>query len=161
IIHRDVKPSNLFLADTPKGPRLKLLDFGISKMLSLADWERTATVTESHALLGSPRYTSPEQLKNPSNVDERTDIWALGVTMYYPLTREHPFEGESLADLLVSVMWKPPILPSSRGRDVSAAMLQVLSRCLERSLSSRFQDVGEVAAALAPLASPEWAQHAS
>src|SRR5262249_26346683 len=151
----DVKPSNLFVLAGAE-PRLKVLDFGISRMTSLVEWEKTSTVTDSHALLGTPQYSSPEQLKNPSDVDGRADVWSLGVTIYHALTGALPFEGKSLAELLVAVMSTRPVPLSSRC-DASTAMQRVVSGCLERSLERRFGQVSEVARALAPLASPRWA----
>src|SRR5262249_9472452 len=97
-----------------------------------------------------------EQLKNPSKIDQRADIWSLGVTMYNALSRRHPFEGGSLAELLVAVMSGVPT-PLATRCSVSTAMLTVVQRCIERSLDRRFRDVGEAALALAPIASPRWA----
>ncbi|MCA9585635.1 MAG: serine/threonine protein kinase [Myxococcales bacterium] len=154
IVHRDIKPSNLFVTETALGPQLKILDFGISRMTSLDDWERTATVTASNSLLGSPHYASPEQLQDPRSVDGRTDIWSLGVSMYFALCRRHPFDGRSLAEVLVAVMSRPPTPYAEHGASPSEAMRGAIARCLERSLERRFADVGELAAALAPLASP-------
>jgi eukaryotic-like serine/threonine-protein kinase len=155
IVHRDIKPSNLFVTDTTAGPQLKILDFGISRMTSLDDWERTATVTASSSLLGSPHYASPEQLQDPRSVDGRTDIWSLGVSMYFALCRRHPFDGRSLAEVLVAVMSRPPTPYAEHGASPSEAMQSAIARCLERSLERRFADVGELATALAPLASPQ------
>ncbi len=155
IVHRDVKPSNLFVLNGEDG-HLKVLDFGISRMASLEDWERTATVTETNALLGSPHYVSPEQLQNPSGVDERADVWSLGVSMYYALSGELPFAASSLAELLVAVMSRAPIPLGSRCR-VSPAMNAIVSRCLDRALDRRFRSASELALALAPHASTRWA----
>lgn len=159
IVHRDVKPSNLFVLEGTKPPKLKVLDFGISRMTSFEAYEShgqtsTMTVTDSAQLLGSPQYTSPEQLQSPSGVDERADIWSLGVSMYYALTRKLPFAGNSLAEVLVAVMSKPiPPLASS----ASPAMAAIVSKCLTRSLDERYRRMSDLAAALAPLASPELA----
>ena len=159
IVHRDVKPSNLFVLEGTSPPVLKVLDFGIPRMTSFEAYENhgqtaTMTVTESTQLLGSPQYTSPEQLQSPSGVDERADIWSLGVSMYYALTRQLPFAGSSLADVLVAVMSKP--IPSLVDR-VSPALAAIVSKCLTRSLDDRYRRVSDLAAALAPLASPELA----
>jgi serine/threonine protein kinase len=153
IVHRDVKPSNLFVMHGAE-KQLKVLDFGISRMTSLQDWERTATVTETHALLGSPHYSSPEQLQNPSGVDARADIWSLGISMYYALSGKLPFGGSSLADLLVSVLSKKPASLSGAGRfGVSAEMSAIVTRCLERNIDKRYRNVADLADALAPHAS--------
>src|SRR4030095_6916545 len=103
IIHRDVKPSNLFLTKRQDGSTLlKVLDFGISKAPKLAD-EGEATLTDSYMVLGSPQYLSPEQIIDVRSVDHRTDIWALGVVMYYMLAGQRPFEEETIAALCVAI----------------------------------------------------------
>lgn len=156
IVHRDVKPSNLFVMHGAE-KQLKVLDFGISRMTTLEDWERTAsvTVTETHALLGSPHYSSPEQLQSPSSVDARADVWSLGVSMYYALSGRLPFGGNSLAELLVAVMSKEPAPLSPAGRGgVSGAMVAIVARCLERNIEKRYRNVADLAEALAPHASP-------
>ena len=153
IVHRDVKPSNLFVV---AGRHLKVLDFGISKVASFHDWEKTASVTNSDALLGSPHFISPEQLRNAARVDERADIWSLGVVLYHTLTRRFPFDGPSLAELLVAIMHRK-LTPMGDFVPVSPAMEAIVVRCLERDPAVRFQDVGELAVALAPLASPDCA----
>src|SRR5207253_1459221 len=80
IVHRDVKPANLFLARTPRGGEIvKILDFGISK----ATDERDPTLTEGERVLGSPSFMSPEQIKSARDVDARTDVWSLGVVLYF------------------------------------------------------------------------------
>src|ERR1019366_1882364 len=81
IVHRDLKPANLFLAKRRDGSSiLKVLDFGISKFSSAAGASPTLTATSS--LLGSPVYMPPEQLRDARSVDERADIWSLGVVLY-------------------------------------------------------------------------------
>ncbi|MBX3227524.1 MAG: protein kinase [Labilithrix sp.] len=154
IVHRDVKPSNLFVL-AGRERTLKVLDFGIARMTSYEAYEnreKTTTVTDSAALLGSPQYVSPEQLQSPSSVDERADVWSLGISMYLALTGTLPFSGSSLAEVLVAVMSKPtPPL----GSKASPAMAAIVQRCLTRSLDDRFRRVSDLAEALAPLASPE------
>jgi eukaryotic-like serine/threonine-protein kinase len=152
IVHRDVKPSNLFLT---RAEVLKVLDFGISKVTSHTSgaqgWEKTATVTNSEAILGSPHFISPEQLRNAARVDERADVWSLGVVLYHLLSKRYPFDGPSLAEIFVAIMHRKP-QPLDHA---SAAMDAIVARCLERDPALRFADVGELARALAPLASPQ------
>jgi serine/threonine protein kinase len=147
VVHRDVKPSNLFVT---RADVVKVLDFGISKVTSQSDWEKTATVTQSEAILGSPHFISPEQLRNAARVDERADVWSLGVVLYHLLSRRYPFDGPSLAEIFVAIMHRKPA-PLD---DASPAMEAVVARCLERDPAQRFGDVGELARALAPLGSP-------
>src|SRR3990170_214659 len=99
VVHRDLKPANLFLTRRRDGsPFLKVLDFGISKImpsgesLSTSDLGLTGTMT----VLGSPMYMSPEQMTSAKTVDERTDIWALGVNLYQFVSGKIPFEADGL-----------------------------------------------------------------
>src|SRR5262245_2470661 len=92
IIHRDIKPSNLFLTHKPNGePCVKVLDFGISKTLTIAPIE--GDLTSSEAMLGTPHYMSPEQMRASRDADRRSDIWGLGVVLYTLLAGHRPFRG--------------------------------------------------------------------
>src|SRR5262249_50313610 len=97
-VHRDLKPDNVFLA-RPSGA-LKLLDFGIAKGLFSTEGGGTAT----SALMGTPRYMSPEQLRSAKNVDFRTDLWAVGIIVYEMATGAVPFLAEGLGELLLSIL---------------------------------------------------------
>ena len=157
IVHRDIKLSNLFRADGPDGSAIKVLDFGISKLTTRAEWERTErTLTVADAVLGSPQFVSPEQLRDSSAVDGRTDIWALGVVIYRLMTGAYPFAGATIGQLFTRILERDPEPLAERGVE-SAAMQSIVTRCLERDLARRYQDVGELARDLAPLASERWA----
>ena len=98
IVHRDVKPANLFLTRRSSGQEvLKVLDFGIAKAID-PDIEAGLGNTSARMLLGSPLYMAPEQLKG-GGVDARADVWALGCTLYQLLTGETPFRGADLVEL--------------------------------------------------------------
>ncbi|MGN6104281.1 MAG: protein kinase domain-containing protein [Kofleriaceae bacterium] len=110
IVHRDLKPDNIFLVATRSGPPVvKLLDFGIAKLLG-ADGSRTER-TETGNLLGTPAYISPEQARG-QGVDHRTDIYALGGVAYQMLTGQLPFPANNAADMLAKQLLDPP--PSAR-----------------------------------------------
>jgi len=95
IVHRDLKPRNLFLTTRVDGrPLVKVLDFGISKLLEGAAEGANFTLTSTTDIVGSPSYMSPEQLRSARTVDERTDIWSLGVVLFELLTAKLPFDGE-------------------------------------------------------------------
>jgi len=146
IIHRDLKPGNLFLTRGADGRDLiKLLDFGIAKATTAIDPSLTAT----QKAMGSPAYMSPEQLRAHSTVDPRSDVWSLGVTMYELLTEKRPFEGDTPYELALSINNDPPIpLPDT----VPPEIARVVMRCLEKDRERRYQNVAELATALAPLA---------
>jgi serine/threonine-protein kinase len=149
IVHRDLKPSNLFLAARADGTRcLKVLDFGISKFEPLS--EPTDDLTSSRALLGTPLYMSPEQLKSPKTVDARADIWSLGVVMYELLAGKAPFTGNTVGELCFSIVETRPKSLSSMRDDVPAALDRVVQRCLRRDPSDRYASAEELARALAP-----------
>src|SRR5262249_15387290 len=113
IIHRDLKPANLFLTETSDGaPLVKLLDFGIAKALepeSLLLEEKSETLTHASQLLGSPVYMSPEQIRCSTKVDERSDVWSLGVILHELLTGRPPFEASTVSGLLASIAADEPI----------------------------------------------------
>lgn len=148
IIHRDLKPENLFLSASPDSSSvLKVLDFGIAKRASSAS-PRT-TLTNPNAALGSPHYMAPEQMRAASDADCRSDIWALGAIFYELLTGQPPFDGDSLPSVCVAVMdGKVRKLGEFRS-DVPAGLDEVLEKCLQPSPSDRYQDVGELAMAIA------------
>ncbi len=151
IVHRDLKPSNLFLTKGPDGaPRVKVLDFGISKLAPLGDGGGALTSAES--VFGSPAYMSPEQMRSARDVDERADIWSLGVVLYELLTGRLPFEGRSAVEIALCVAQKEP--PALRGLrpELPEGVDAIVTRCLAKDARDRFADVAELARALAPFA---------
>ena len=169
IVHRDLKPANLFLTTRPRGgPLVKVLDFGISKVLieqkpegaaeglQAGDGrERTPSLTDTGALIGSPFYVSPEQIRASHSVDARADIWSLGVILYELLAGNPPFKASTLPALAVAIENDiPPPLSESRS-DLPPGLEAVTARCLQKDPSARFPSVEALAQALAPFLSPE------
>ena len=151
IIHRDIKPANLFLTRTREGkPLVKVLDFGISK-IEKTDSGNPATVTKTSAVMGSAVYMSPEQMLSARDVDARTDIWSLGVTLYELCTGDVPFLGETLPQVCALVMNKPPPPPRTLRPDLPAELEVVILRCLDKDRDARFASVAELCWALAPI----------
>ncbi len=147
IVHRDVKPENLFIAQGPGGaPLLKVLDFGISKQLSPLASQRS--FTDSTESMGSPFHMSPEQMIDPASVDSRTDIWSLGVVLYEVLTGQLPFAGETGPQLCANVMTTQPLPPQAHRAEIPEGLARVIVRCLEKDRERRYRDVGALALAL-------------
>ncbi len=153
IVHRDLKPSNLFLSQRMDSTALvKVLDFGISKASQQEGIPQN--LTASGTIVGSPIYMSPEQIRDAKRVDARSDVWSLGVILYELLTGVTPFAGETLGQTFARVLSEEPT-PIERVRpDVPPALASTIRRCLERDLTLRIQNVGELALGLAPFAPP-------
>lgn len=152
IVHRDLKPANLFLMRRPDGARvLKVLDFGVSKSTDRAGAQHR-TLTKTSALVGSPIYMSPEQLNSSKDVDERTDLWALGSILYELLTGRTPFHGESMPQLVNSVLNQEPESFQTLGITLPAGLEAVIMRALSKRREERFSSADELAHALAPFA---------
>ena len=142
IVHRDVKPSNVFLVDTEEDLFVKLLDFGVAKRRDDA-----VSLTGHGALLGTLPYMSPEQLVDSKQADQRADIWALGVVAYECITGTRPFRGG--AALLPSVILDGQYEAASEAAShVPPAVDEWFARSLSVDLSKRFQSVAEQISAL-------------
>jgi serine/threonine protein kinase len=148
LVHRDIKPGNLFLARRPDEQfSLKILDFGIAKRLDTV----SPALTDPGKSLGSPWYMSPEQMLTPSSVDAHADVWSLGVLLFELLTARLPFEGESIPQVCANVLAAPAPRPSLHRADVGPELDAIVLRCLEKEPERRFDSVSELARALLPL----------
>ncbi|APR86721.1 Serine/threonine-protein kinase pkn3 [Minicystis rosea] len=153
IVHRDLKPANLFLTKAVNGaPCIKVLDFGIAKVLGGGDG---VDMTQTSALLGTPLYMSPEQMRGARTVDGRSDVWALGAILYRMLAGRTPFSGSSVTEICAAVVADPPDPPSMHRRDMPPALEAAVMRCLEKTPARRFATATELAAAIAPFAVPQ------
>ncbi|HEY8089851.1 MAG TPA: serine/threonine-protein kinase [Polyangiaceae bacterium] len=155
IVHRDLKPANLFLARRSDGSiRVKLLDFGISKLVQTSGLPDVG-MTSTQALMGSPLYMSPEQLRSSKNVDRRADIWSMGVILYELFGGRSPFEADTLPEVCSRIMAVPPEPLGSFRPELPPALDAVVQRCLEKDPQRRFPDVASLAQALAPFGPAE------
>jgi len=144
IIHRDIKANNVMVAEIGGKRVVKLLDFGIAKMLQTES--SGPGLTEPGARIGTARNMAPEQIRG-ERVDERADIYALGVLLYQLLTGEYPFHGDQPRQLAVLHLQAPPPRPSAIA-PVPPEIDAVVLRCLEKEPDKRFQSVTALLEAL-------------
>jgi serine/threonine-protein kinase len=128
------------------------LDFGISKVKTTGS-DAPHDITSTQAMLGSPAYMSPEQMKSTKNVDARADIWSLGAVLFELLTGRQPFECSTLPELVAKIITSDPTPMSELRPEVPAPLAEVVHRCLQKDPSDRWQNVAELAAALLPFGS--------
>ena len=153
IVHRDVKPSNLFEHDLGTGvAMLKVRDFGVSKSLGQPE-KATPAPSQEGALVRTPLYLSPEHVRDARDVDPRSDLWSLGAVVYHLLGGQPPFEGESVEAICAAILDRPLVPLAARGLAIPAEIDAILTRCLSRDRASRFSHAGDLAAAFAPYAS--------
>ncbi|WP_433931705.1 serine/threonine-protein kinase [Sorangium cellulosum] len=158
LVHRDVKPANLFLTRARDGsPCIKVLDFGVSKVAvsGAASAEFGETQTSTGQMLGTPHYMPPEQMRGQRDVDARADIWAIGSLLYVLLTGRYPMHARSVetVSLVLGGKFVPPP-PSEVRRGLTPEIDPIILRCLERDRDRRWPDVAELVLALRPFAPP-------
>ena len=135
VIHRDIKPGNILIDDAGN---VKLTDMGLAK--GPAD----LTLTRDGATVGTPMYISPEQARNPQDVDVRSDLYSLGATLYHMATGVPPFSGETMAELITSVLNDNVIAPNEVNSSVSPGMSLVIRKLLAKNLTVRYQTPREL-----------------
>lgn len=154
VVHRDLKPDNIFLAREADGPpTVKLIDFGISKLGEAAGRTR---LTRDGSLLGTPEYMSPEQARGVADLDHRTDIYSIGVILYEMLTGGLPFVGANTTELLMAVLTAEPRPPHDVYPAFPDAAVAVIGPALARDPADRFQTAAEMLEALRRL--PDFAR---
>jgi eukaryotic-like serine/threonine-protein kinase len=152
IIHRDIKPDNIFLCDSGDDDVfVKLLDFGIAKG-GLSGGSTAGRKTATGSLIGTPHYMSPEQAIGARDIDYRTDLWSLGMVVFEALTCRRAFEDETVGGLVLAIHTAPIPSPSSFNPSISPALDRWFAVACARQREQRFQSAREMADALAAAA---------
>ncbi len=151
IVHRDVKPANIFLVDKPSGrPQAKVLDFGLAKIgltMSGGRASRTLDLTLAGATVGTLSYMSPEQARGQS-LDERSDLFSLGVVMYEMATRQVPFQGATSALIFVQLLNHAPEPLHEWNESIPRELEKIVLKLLMKEREGRFQTANELSEAL-------------
>lgn len=159
VVHRDLKPDNIFLADDPEagelGYTVKLVDFGIAKIVQ-DDAAGGAAATQAGAVLGTPHYMSPEALTASAPVSPQSDVWSLGACAFAAMCARVPFEGDAIGDVVLKVCAAPMPVPSRINPRVPRGFDAWFAKACSRKAAARFGSVTEMAEALAEL--DRWAQ---
>lgn len=145
IVHRDVKPDNVFLTQRGEAVQVKLLDFGIAKRL-LA--HSSSALTAAGTTVGTPHYMSPEQARGEL-VDHRSDLWSVGALLFHALSGEPPFEAPETTRLLARIATERPVSLGSRCPTLDPDLVRIVDRALESERAERWQAAREMANALA------------
>ena len=149
VVHRDLKPDNIFLVSNRQAwPEVKLLDFGISKIIGAMDTEERLTATG--AVLGTPYYMSPEQTVGRSDVDHRIDIYSMGVILYECVTGRVPFKGKHAFALVNKILHGRVAPPSDLVDDLPVGYEEVILKAMDRERENRYASASEMFGALLP-----------
>jgi len=144
IMHRDLKPGNIFVIDAGGEPFTKVLDFGVAKFSG----REAINMTAAGNMVGTPAFMSPEQLFHGKEVDHRGDLWSLCVCAYFSLTGERPFEGKTLGELCVNINRGLFNMPSQMRNDLPPDIDAFFARAFHKDLGERFQTAKDLATAL-------------
>lgn len=152
LIHRDIKPANVILCQHPRRPDLvKVVDFGLVKEIAAPV---SSGVSEARVVTGTPLYMAPESITRPSEVDARSDLYALGAVGYFLLTGEPVFDGRTVVEVCGAHLHKPVVPPSVRaGVPLPAELEALVLRCLAKKAADRPASAEEVLATLGSIAS--------
>jgi serine/threonine-protein kinase len=148
IIHRDLKPDNVFLLKSKAGRKdyVKILDFGISKFNALSG--DNLSMTKTNAVLGTPYYMSPEQAKGSKAVDQRCDVYSVGVILYESVTGQVPFDADTFNELIFKIVLEAPPPPEQFVPDLDPNISAIIRRAMARDVTQRFQSAVEFRDAL-------------
>ena len=147
VVHRDLKPDNVYVTPSSGGPVVKLLDFGIAKLRESNEFQRG--LTRPGALMGTPEYMAPEQLYAAERVDHRADLYSLGAMLYEMLTGQRPAYGEDAAQIISQVAAGRIKPITDYDASLPASLAEVVRRALLPDKEQRFQSAFEMRTALA------------
>lgn len=151
IVHRDMKPENVFLsADAAGRESVKLLDFGVAKIQQGMESENL-THTRTGTVLGTPYYMSPEIARGGRRFDHRVDLWAVGVMLYEMISGVRPFEGEGYNEILASILMEDARPLQEVAPNVPLRLAEIVDRALRKDPDERYGGAGEMLADLLPL----------
>ena len=139
IIHRDIKPANIMLSRTGE---VKLADLGIAKVES--DGQQNMTLTMDNAVLGTPNYAAPEQLRSAHDVDTRADIYSLGATLFHMLTGQKPFDSDSVFGVMANVLEKEPPMAHTVNPDITLETSELIFRMMAKERDNRPENFREL-----------------
>jgi len=142
-LHRDLKPENVFIEEWRGRPTVKLLDFGISKWMT-RDLDDSQRLAMSDAVLGTPYYMAPEQARGDSSLDQRVDLWALGVILYEALSGRRPFVATNYNALLVKILTSQPRALDRLRPEIHPEVVRLVRRALAKLREDRFQSAREL-----------------
>jgi eukaryotic-like serine/threonine-protein kinase len=152
IVHRDIKPDNIFLIDSDYELFCKVLDFGIAKQT--ASVRKDGAITKTGVIVGTPEFMSPEQAISSKNIDYRSDLYSLGVVAYYALTAKLPFDTGAQEPLWLQMARRGHMPPSTHRKDIPADVDGFFARALQPQPADRFQSARLMAEALLQIVDP-------
>lgn len=134
IIHRDLKPDNILINDDKE---VKIIDYGLSKIIDFS------TITSTGKAVGSPLYMSPEQITDGKNIDERADIYALGIILYEMITGHVPYKANTIPELILEILNNPIIPPTQFRKSIGENIQTAIYKSTAKKAYQRFKNIEE------------------